>query len=350
MKKILNTFFFLTLAMAAKAQTITPDKNAVTHSHLRVTNASDADANDPTKAFIAIQYVDGLGRALQTVGYQQSPSHKDIISGAVKYDAFSRVVQATLPTPSNNGTGAYVCNPTSLAQTFYNGDANPYMANTAFDNSPLNRVRESYGAGQAWQTAGKKIQQFDEIAGSNVRYYYLNSAKDIILSGGYPANTLYQKRIIDEQGHTSIEITDRNGRLIEKDKQDDTGYISICYVYDDMSRLRAIIQPEGYRIGTSFTYNSQDWKNWVFYYEYDGRRRLIAKKIPGANTEYIVYDKWDRIVWSQTALQQESNHWQFTKYDAQNRVILSGEKTDNRSQSQLQTEADGQALSTRFES
>jgi RHS repeat-associated protein len=327
MKKII-TYFFVAMAGVAQAQTLPTDKNAIIHSHLRVATTTETDASDATKAIINIQYFDGLGKSLQNVGYQQSPTGKDIVSGAVKYDNFSRITQTMLPTPTNNNSGAYIADPTNLAQTFYNSDTNPFSANTAFDNSPLNRVRKSYGAGQAWRTNSKKVQQFDEIAGSDIRYYYLNSAKDVVLSGTYPANSLSKKRVIDEQNHTSIEITDRTGRMIQKQVQDDIDFITTCYVYDDMNRLRAVIQPEGYKLNQSLNYNSTNWKNFVFYYEYDGRQRMILKKVPGADEEYFVYDQWNRVVISQTALQKESSKFTFYKYDLQNREIMRGEFTD----------------------
>ena len=81
------------------AQTITPstDKNAVVHSQLRVATTSEADASNPTKAVITINYSDGLGRSLQTVGYQQSPTQKDIITSATSYDKYGRPTLSVLP-------------------------------------------------------------------------------------------------------------------------------------------------------------------------------------------------------------------------------------------------------------
>jgi hypothetical protein len=339
MKKI---YLYLILVLfsfhfEAFAQTISTDKNAVVHSKLRVATTNEADASDPTKALITINYSDGLGKTLQTVGYQQSPTQKDIITGATNYDKYGRPNFTTLPVSTSSSTGAYQSNAVGLGQSFY-VDNYPYIATTAYDNSPLNRPREQYGAGQAWRTAVKSNKIFNEIAGSVVRLYQLDANNNIIKNGFYSSNTLFKNRIIDEQGHESIEITDKQGRLIQRQQQDVTGYITTYYLYDGSSRIKAVIQPEGYELNASINYNSTEWNRWVFFYQYDYRGQLIEKKTPGADTEYQVYDKWDRVVWLQTAQQREKGLWTFKKYDALNRLILSGEKSENRSRVDLQTE------------
>lgn len=64
-------------------------------------------------------------------------------------------------------------------------------------------------------------------------------------------------------------------------------------------------------------------------YRYDGRKRLVEKKIPGAEPVYMVYDGRDRLVATQDGKQRMENKkkWNFTKYDALNRPVLTGEVT-----------------------
>lgn len=324
--------FFCTLSkvLGQTIPTIPSDKNATIHSKFRVATTNEADASDPNKAVITVSYSDGLGRGLQTVGYQQSPTNKDIVSGAVEFDKFGRVIRTAMPAPTADNTGTYQANAFSLANGFY-GDSYAYSATTSFDNSPLNRAREQYGAGNAWRTANKKIQNFDESAGTDVRYYYIDGSGNIVLSGTYPSNSLYKKRTIDEQGHTSISITDKRGRLIQKQLQDDNGYATTYYLYDGMGRILAVIQPEGYMLnngdGQSIIKNSTEWQRWVFSYEYDYRGRVHLKHVPASGDEYFVFDKWDRLVWSQSSMQREVKKWTFYKYDAFNREIMRGETT-----------------------
>jgi RHS repeat-associated protein len=335
MKRYILLLFFIPLL--GFAQTIPSDKNAIIHSKFRVATTNEADASDPNKAVITVAYSDGLGRGLQTVGYQQSPTNKDIVSGAVEFDKFGRVIRTALTAPTTDNTGTYQANAFSLANGFY-GDSYSYSATTVFDNSPLNRAREQYGAGNAWRTANKKIQNFDESAGTDVRYYYIDGSGNIVLSGTYPSNSLYKKRTIDEQGHTSISITDKRGRLIQKQNQDDNGYATTYYLYDGMGRVLAVIQPEGYELNASIIRYSNDWQKWVFSYDYDYRGRMHIKHVPASGDEYMIYDKWDRLVWSQTPIQREGNKWTFYKYDAFNREIMRGEKSESRSLVALEAE------------
>ena len=345
MKKIfLLQTLFVSCITVGFGQTVSTDKNAIIQSKLRIATTNEVDATDPTKAVINVGYLDGLGRPLQTVGYQQSPTQKDMVSGAVVYDAFSRVIKMGLLAPATTQSGTFQTNPLGLANAFY-ADANAYNETTVFDNSPLNRPREQFGAGAAWRNNDRKNQIFDELAGTDVVLYLLNSANDLIYSGNYPANSLYKKRIIDEQGHTNIEITDKSGRVIQKQQQDDIGYITTYYVYDDWGRLRAVLQPEGYKQivsnggNANIPYNSTAFNDWVFFYNYDYRGRLIESKVPSAGWEYIVYDKRENPVLMQTALQRNngSSKWKFIKYDNFGRVIITGELTNNQSRNDLQT-------------
>jgi RHS repeat-associated protein len=63
----------------------------------------------------------------------------------------------------------------------------------------------------------------------------------------------------------------------------------------------------------------------IYQYKYDYRNRLVEKKLPGKQWEYIVYDKLDRVVLTQDALLRTANKWLFTKYDAFSRPVYTGE-------------------------
>ncbi len=66
-----------------------------------------------------------------------------------------------------------------------------------------------------------------------------------------------------------------------------------------------------------------------YQYHYDNRNRLVEKKIPGKDWEYIIYDKLDRPVLTQDANQRLNNEWLFTKYDIHSRPIYTGKHTFN---------------------
>src|SRR5690606_24066006 len=72
--------------------------------------------------------------------------------------------------------------------------------------------------------------------------------------------------------------------------------------------------------------------NLCYRYKYDKRNRLIEKKLPGKQWEYIVYDKLDRVVATGPVLnpfQDQTNEgWLLTKYDVFGRVAYTGWKSE----------------------
>jgi hypothetical protein len=81
--------------------------------------------------------------------------------------------------------------------------------------------------------------------------------------------------------------------------------------------LRAVLQP-----------NYQDVASLVdhaFTYDYDDRGRMTVKRIPGGGTTEMVYDQYNRPAMSRDANQLARGVWAFTKYDALDRPIVSGE-------------------------
>ena len=65
-------------------------------------------------------------------------------------------------------------------------------------------------------------------------------------------------------------------------------------------------------------------KELCYEYHYDYRNRLVEKKIPAKNWEFIVYDKLDRPILTQDGNLKQDFKWLFTKYDALGRVVYTG--------------------------
>jgi len=116
-------------------------------------NAATSHAVEDVNA--QVQYFDGLGRPIQTLQYQASPSMKDIIS-FVEYDDLGRVPIDYLPYTISNTNLGLQSNPITDQFNFYQGtekvaqDSSPF-AEKIFDGSPLNRVIEQGAPGSAWQ-------------------------------------------------------------------------------------------------------------------------------------------------------------------------------------------------------
>ncbi|HEX8328317.1 MAG TPA: DUF6443 domain-containing protein [Hymenobacter sp.] len=85
--------------------------------------------------------------------------------------------------------------------------------------------------------------------------------------------------------------------------------------------------------------NSAFVDTWCFRYEYDGLRRLVEKQVPGAGPELLVYNRRDQVVLTNRA--NQGNTWQFIKYDALGRPIMTGQYLTSLSRIPLQAQVDG---------
>ena len=88
------------------------------------------------------QYYDGLGRSMQTVDKQASPTQTDMISTEF-YDGFGRVVQKYLPYSDNQSTGTFrtdaAVQQPAFYNTYFNNKENYYYSNTTYESSALDR-------------------------------------------------------------------------------------------------------------------------------------------------------------------------------------------------------------------
>ncbi|MCD4665528.1 MAG: RHS repeat-associated core domain-containing protein, partial [Bacteroidales bacterium] len=146
--------------------------------------------------------------------------------------------------------------------------------------------------------------------------------------------TLFKNTTIDENGTKYVEYKNKLGQVIAKMviSLDIPGSALVTYyVYDDFSNLRYVISPnaadymKNHANGTigHITTNTTI-QQFCYYYQYDARKRMIIKKLPGAEPVYLVYNKRDQLVLSQDGNLRNNNDWLFTKYDVFNRQIITG--------------------------
>ncbi|MDN4167107.1 DUF6443 domain-containing protein, partial [Cytophagales bacterium LB-30] len=254
-------------------------------------------------------------------------------------------------------------------------DSKPY-SQTDYEASPLNRPDKNYAPGADWHTANTSVRHGYHVnvhgTGSGqekVIAWDINTSGSLIrhaavtgyvYSGGYYySGQLQIKSTKDENGNEVREYTDKLGRIVLKKVQDaaspvlstDLDWAQTYYVYDDFGNLRFVLQPELVKTlaqGTSAP-NADQLNYFVFQYRYDGRQRMISKKVPGSGWVEMLYDPWDRLVLSQDAVQlgKANKEYTYTKYDALNRPILTGIWTTSTAIATLRTQA--MAHNTRHE-
>ncbi len=321
-------------------------------------------------------YFDGLGRPLQKVQQQITPgnSPSDLVSPVI-YDSFGREVYKYLPyvaSTGNTNDGGFKQNPFTDQANFYQNiypSQQPaytgeqfYYSQTVFEASPLNRVLQTLAPGNSWAGSGKGVSmqylysavddsvEIWNITSDTLTYVDNDLTTNIPAAAGYyPAGQLYKNVTIDEQGHAVVEYKDKNGLIILKKVQvgniaaDFSGYsgwLSTYYVYDDLNELRFVLPPKAVNIAYGNSWNlstdTTTLNELCFRYEYDYRQRLIAKKVPGAGWDYMIYDLRDRVVYTQDANMRTRNQWLSTLFDGLNRPTTTGMITYVGNPSQLQ--------------
>ncbi len=358
-----------------------------------VTNKEDVDGLSIDQVNEQISYFDGLGRPMQTVQVQGSPSKKDIVQPIV-YDQFGREPVKYLPYVSSESNGWYKLDPvgtvlanglpgsnyTSSPQyQFYNdndyiaNDSKPYAA-SVIEPSPLNRILKQGAPGEVWQPDPDV-----DISDRSIKFKYkTNSANEVYLwelnasdfpviadTRYYSANELYKTVTFDEHDNRVIEYKDKQGQVILKKLQvedapddiDHAGWACTYYIYDDFGNHRYVFPPQMVEEINNlwvadYVVEEAYLSDWAFQYKYDQRKRMSEKKVPGAEWVYMVYDDRDRLVLTQDGNQRvagtssfNSNwEWTFIKYDALNRPVSTGiyTHTSEVDQSAMQTYVNGQ--------
>jgi RHS repeat-associated protein len=316
-----------------------------------------------------VQYIDGLGRPLQTVTVQGSPGFRDMVQ-PIAYDAFGREAVKYEPYAAVSNGGAYRTDALTAGAgqaAFYASTAGikttatPFSA-TVFEASPLNRVEQQGAPGDAWQpgtsrtaTAGRTVvsEYGTNVAAEPIKLWTVSSS-GASSTGAYANGKLYKTKIKDENwvsgnGGTVDEYKDFEDHVVLKRVwETDTKSLSTYYLYDDLGNLRYVLPPAVNENGSninSFTESDAAFKNFIYGYHYDGRKRLIEKQVPGKGWDYMVYNTLDQVVLSQDSLQRGSGKWSYSKYDAFGRVITTGLYTRTLARPAMQTEVSTDGLS-----
>jgi RHS repeat-associated protein len=318
---------------------------------IAISNASTLSSQSICDVSQNIQYFDGLGRPLQTVEVKGSPGFNDIVQ-PMAYDQYGREATKYLPyanNPAVTSDGSYKADALTVQQPGFYNTATAWAADVVrtgqpkseilFEASPLNRPIEQGAPGADWQLGGHTVKteytsnDATVVTGYWARWYTVDFDTNGIRtlndhgSTGYPANQLFVTISKDEnwqsgKNHTTEEYKDKEGHVVLKRTFNGSDVLSTYYVYDDFGNLCYVLPPKAEPDGGSI---SATTLNILCYqYRYDERNRLVEKRIPGKEWEYIIYNKLDQIVATQDGNQRTSNLWVFTKYDALGRVAITG--------------------------
>ncbi len=305
-------------------------------------NEADVISTSRTVAQVkqATQYMDGLGRPIQTVAKGISPLGKDLVSPVV-YDEFGRNTLSYLPYVATTNNGSFKTDPFTDQATFaaaqYPGEQFFY-GKTEYEASPLNRPVKTLAPGNSWAGSNRGVSVSYEINNhpNEVAVFVIDNSpgSKAYAINWYQTGQLHRTVTTDEHGKRVVEYKDKEGKVILKKVEitsfaatltSHVGWLCTYYVYDDLGNLRAVLQPklvEKYApLGFPGVMTNTEADELCFRYEYDERNRMIVKKVPGAGEVHMVYDNKDRLIMTQDANMRAQNKWLVTTYDFLNRPV-----------------------------
>lgn len=330
MKKIITSLaiLFTVLVLGQSA-----DQNYVKTTVFRDAGGSSPKAN--------ITYFDGLGRPIEQVAHQQSTSGNDIVT-PIEYDAFGRQVKEYLPMVSGQTLNYHGLTGNDIIN-YYTSPPEPTQEATQYpysekelESSPLNRVFKQAAPGASWRLgSGHEVKfRYETNSLNEVRLFRVSTTWNANLltynptlvnnDNYYDENKLYKTITIDEnKSGITEEFKDKEGKVILKRTYENDGEHSTYYVYDDFGNLTYVFPP--IMDVNSITQNAID--DLGYQYKYDDKNRLVAKKLPGKQWEYIAYNSQDMPVATGPAYNPfggTDEGWMITKYDVFGRVAYTG--------------------------
>ncbi len=319
MKKIILPISALSVVGLSHGQTLNLSTN---ENYVYSKTYLDYNGASASKTAETVQYFDGLGRAKQVVNVKASPTGKDVVSH-IEYDGFGRQVDSWLPAPMNTLNGGIQVGVKSSATVYY-GD-NFAFGYSNLEASPLDRVLSQVQPGTDWQahpvTFNYDANVDGEVKKFTATFNYTTFESKLSLSPSYGTARLYKNTVTDEDGNATTEYKNGRGQVLMVRKAiSATENADTYYVYNEYNQLAFVIPP----LASIAILNETTLNNLCYQYKYDGRNRLVEKKLPGKDWEYMVYDKADRLIFTQDAVMRPAGKWFFSKYDQYGRVILTG--------------------------
>ncbi|HLP65508.1 DUF6443 domain-containing protein [Flavobacterium sp.] len=296
---------------------------------------------------INVTYFDGLGRPIQQIANAQSASGKNIVTPIV-YDQFGRQEKEYLPYTTQTNTLDFIPNAIAAQAQYTPYSQQVSYSQKVFEASPLNRLLKQGAPGNSWvvdpnsnndHTIKFDYQTNDTLEVKLFRAVATWSDSEGLYTTGfsesgtshYLPNQLYKTitkdenwELTDGNNNTTVEFKDKEGKVVLKRTYNNDEAHDTYYVYDQYGNLTYVLPPlsEGSTATTVLD-------GLCYQYKYDYRNRLVEKKLPGKQKEYIVYDKIDRVVATGPAFNPfggTDTGWMITKYDAFNRPVYTAWK------------------------
>ena len=277
--------------------------------------------NNNVRSLVNVTYGDAFGGALQKTQVGVTPSRKDL-SECYEYDLLARLSRQTLPVPTTEkGAAISFYNLGTAARNFY-GETNVY-SQSVYETSHRDLLLMQSGAGDRWNGRATNYGHDcnrNEWAENRCKHYYVNGDALQEYSSPYADGSLRVVRTEDEDAKVQLQFTDSRGQTVLTRTIDNGQYQDTYYVYDSFGNLRFVLPP--------LYQDNPNLALYAYQYRYDTFDRQVYRKLPGAEPVLMVYDKANRLVFSQDGNQRAGGKWGFFLYDDSGRLAVGGECTN----------------------
>lgn len=241
---------------------------------------------------VSRQYIDGLGRSIQSVAGAGS----NVLISEQEYNDRGLAWKAWKPVARSGSGMGYESGFAGLALT-------EYSDSTAF-------TENRYEAGST-NRPEKVIPPGGEGSFGSVTTAY---STETLNGDSYSVTT-----VTDPENRVTKTYTDGWGRAI-RTVSDPSGINAIThFVYDELDRLTEVRPPNYHTPPTGSVAG-----DWVITYAYDVRGNLVSKTSSDFGTARYAYDKAGRLRFSQDANQDSASQVAWTSYDELGRPVQSG--------------------------
>ena len=291
-----------------------------------------------------VVYYDGLGREEQAVLVGASPSGGDIVT-LKEYDGYGRLEKTWNGAAVSGNAGGHVDIGTlkALAVQSNGNDSKPYTL-TVYEPSLLERPLRQYGAGSDWHQHDRYVgtAYHTNVSGDGrldcIRFTATQAAGTagitVANNGSTPTGSLTVVCTTGEDRDTTYEFRDLNNEVFLSRRILDGRCLDTYYIRDEWGNLLAVLPPMA---AGQMTADNGSWSStgsdileqYAYLYCYDYRYRQIAKRLPGCDWQYTVYDTNDTPVFTQDGNQRQRGEWSYVLSDKWGRPCQTGTCTNS---------------------
>ena len=311
----------------------------------KTTTNNSSFISDPAIVMSEVTYFDGLGRPVQQNQIKRMPAEKDLVTH-IEYTLNGNRIKDFLPVPIAGLSGGFASDALNTTLNYYNVPSFDYTKNPysekLLEKAPGGKVLAQGAPGNDWNvnnTSNNHAIKFDYrinrqedavkkyVVSTNYHELFKFYENNIAFSGVYPENELYKiitknENWVSGKDNTTEEYKNKLGQIVLKRTYNLEVAHDTYYIYDKFGNLVYVIPPLANGDISPSTLNSL-----CYTYTYDYRNRLVQKKLPGKEMEFMIYDQADRLVAEGPVLDPfggSQRGWLITKYDVFNRTVYTG--------------------------